>query len=168
MRGFGAGFNRFFTRGEKQVIRFLVLASVVLVVVQLAFGSARDPVKFYLSVAQKVEIPAMDVSAAPSGTISDDKQGPAPPVNQIKQYKITLKAIPAAPVKVWQNGHLLGVLTKGEQEFTVQAGQLQLDGSAVSQYVRVQVTKRDASLRDPRSNQTWVIQKSVQTLRVGT
>ncbi len=149
------------------VIRILVLASVVLVVAQLALGLAKDPVKFYLAVAQKVEMPSMDVSAVPGGTITDEKQAPQP-ANQNKLYKITLVAVPAAPVRVWQNGRFLGVLAKGEQEFSVQAGQLQLDGRAVSQPVRVRVTKRDAALHDPRLNQTLVIQGNVQTLQVGT
>lgn len=170
MRNFGEWLAWFYRRGERNLIRVIVLASVALVIVQFSLGSAQDPVKFYMAVAQKVEIPSLDMTAAATvpGISSNEKSVlPAPGSQTTKVWKITLKAVPAAPVRVWQNGRLLGVLTRGEQEFSVQSGQIQLDGTNVGQFVRVQVIKRDPLLHDPRLNQSLVMNKDVQILRIG-
>ena len=150
-------------RIEQGVIRILIIASVLLVLAQMGFGLAKDPVDFYISVAQKVEAPALDITPA-STTVS-------PEINQgntmDKTWKLTLKASPAAPIRVVQNGRVLGTLTRGELEVPVQAGTLQLDGTNVSQIVRVQVIKKDSQLHDPRLNQSLIIEHNLQNLRVG-
>lgn len=147
---------------EHGLIRLMVLATVLLVVAQIGLGLARDPVDFYIAMAQKVEAPPIDIQPT-SGVLTPELNG-----NQATTptWKITLKATPAAPVRVLQKGKLLGTLTRGELGITVQSGTLQLDGTACNQIVRVQVTGRDAQLHEPRLNQSLIVEKNVQTLRV--
>ncbi|WP_041484204.1 hypothetical protein [Desulfitobacterium metallireducens] len=135
---------------ERMLIRFMVLASVLLVVAQIGLGLARDPVDFYIAMAQKIEAPPIEVLSQVS------------PENWV----ITLKATPAAPVRVLQNGKLLGTLSRGQLEITPQSGTLQLDGTSVSQIVRVQITNRDPQLHEPRLNQSFIVEKNVQNLRI--
>lgn len=151
-----------FTRMERGVIRLLVLASVLLVLVQMGLGIAKDPVDFYIGMAQKVEAPAMEIT--PVGALTTEL--PSNEMNS-KTWKITLKATPATPIRVLQNGRLLGTLARGELEVPVQAGSIQLDGTNVSQIVRVQVLKKDSELHDPRINQSYTVEHNVQTIRVG-
>jgi hypothetical protein len=153
----------FLKRLERSIIRVLIIASVLLVLVQMGLGLAKDPVDFYISVAQKVEAPSMDLAPVSSTVTPDNKLENT----SNKTWKLTLKASPAAPVRVLQNGRVLGTLTRGELEIPVQAGTLQLDGTNTSQIVRVQVVKKDAQLHDPRINQSLVIEHNVQNLRVG-
>lgn len=150
-------------RIERGVIRTLILASVLLVIAQMSFGLAKDPVDFYISVAQKIEAPAMDIAPV-SSTVSPEI---SPDSSSITTWKLTLKASPAAPVRVVQNGRVLGTLTRGELEIPVQVGTLQLDGTNVSPIVRVQVIKKDSQLHDPRLNQSLIIERNIQSLRVG-
>ena len=110
---------------ERRVIRIMVLASVLLVVMQLSV--ARDPVQFYMSVAGKVESPPLDYSA------------PAALNGSGKTMSLTVKASPAAPLRVVQNGKVLGSLDRGVQQVSVQAGKLELDGSSLSAPVRVEL-----------------------------
>lgn len=147
---------------ERGLIRFMVLASVLLVVAQIGFGLARDPVDFYIAMAQKVESPPIEVQPT-SGITTPELNG-----NKAlaQTWTITLKATPAAPVRVLQNGKLLGTLSRGQLEITPQSGTLQLDGTAVSQIVRVQVTGRDSKLHEPRLNQSLIVEKNVQNLRI--
>lgn len=147
---------------ERGLIRFMVLATVLLVVAQIGLGLARDPVDFYLAMAQKVESPPLDVQPT-SGIVTPELSGNK---TMTPTWNITLKATPAAPVRVLQNGKLLGTLTRGELEITAQSGTLQFDGTSCSQIVRVQVTGRDGQLHEPRLNQSLIVEKNVQTLRV--
>lgn len=150
-------------RIERGIIRALILTAVLLILVQMGLGLAKDPVDFYISVAQKIEAPSLDIAPV-SSTVS-------PEMNRDNSsnttWKVTLKASPAAPIRVVQNGRVLGTLTRGELEIPVQAGTLQLDGTNVSQIVRVQVTKKDSQLHDPRLNQSLIIEHNLQNLRVG-
>lgn len=145
-------------RVERGVIRTLILASVLLLLVQMGLGLAKDPVDFYISVAQKIESPSLDIAPVSSAV--------SPENPSLKTWKVTLKASPAAPVRVLQNGRVLGTLTRGELEVPVQAGTLQLDGTNVSQIVRVQVIKKDSQLQDPRLNQSLIIEHNIQNFRV--
>jgi hypothetical protein len=147
---------------ERGVIRVMVLAAVLLVLAQMGLGLAKDPVDFYIAMAQKVEAPSMDIAPVSGVTTTE-----MPQENLTgKTWKLTLKASPAAPVRVLQNGRLLGTLTRGELEIPVQTGNLQLDGTNSSQIVRVQVIKKDTQLHDPRLNQSYMIEHNVQTIRV--
>lgn len=147
---------------EQILIRAVVLATVLLVLVQMGLGLAKDPVDYYISVAQNVEAPSLD-STPVSSTLTPDLIQESVP----QTLPITLKAVPAAPVRVIQNGKLLGTLARGELEIPAMTGTLQLDGTNVSAIVRVQVIKKDPALLDPRLNQTVIIEHNIQTLRVG-
>jgi hypothetical protein len=140
----------------------MVLMSVLLVVAQIGLGLARDPVDFYIAMAQKVEAPLIEVQPT-SGITTPELEG-----NKVsaQTWSITLKATPAAPIRVLQNGKLLGTLTRGVLEVPAQAGTLQLDGTNSSQIVRVQVTGRDPQLSEPRLNQSLTLEKNVLNLRV--
>lgn len=147
---------------ERGLIRFMVLMSVLLVVAQIGLGLARDPIDFYIAMAQKVESPLIEVQPT-SGITTPELEG-----NKVstQTWSITLKATPAAPIRVLQNGKLLGTLTRGVLEVPAQAGTLQLDGTNSSQIVRVQVTGRDPQLSEPRLNQSFTLEKNVLNLRV--
>lgn len=147
---------------ERSLIRALVLMSALLVVAQIGLGLARDPVDFYIAMAQKVEAPPIEVQPT-SGITTPELGG-----NKVspQTWNITLKASPAAPIRVLQNGKLLGTLTRGELAIKAQAGTLQLEGTNTSQIVRVQVIGRDPQLSEPRLNQSLIIEKNVQNLRV--
>jgi len=140
--------------GERRIIRVMVLASVLLVLMQLS--AVRDPLQFYMAVAAKVEAPPLELPALASPELSE----------VVKTWQITLKAVPAAPIRVLQNGKVIATLAKGEQQIMVQAGQIQLDGTGVSQAIRVQVVQRDANLLEPRLNQMVVLQKNIQSVMV--
>ena len=140
--------------GERRIIRVMVLASVLLVLMQL--NAVRDPLQFYMAVAAKVEAPPLELPALASPELSE----------VVKTWQITLKAVPAAPIRVLQNGKVIATLAKGEQQIMVQAGQIQLDGTGVSQAIRVQVVQRDANLLEPRLNQMVVLQKNIQSVMV--
>lgn len=147
---------------ERAVIRFMVITSVLLVVAQIGLGLARDPVDFYIDMAQKVEAPPIEVPTTAGLTTPELEGNKATTAT----WNITLKATPAAPIRVLQNGKLLGTLTRGELAITAQAGTLQLDGTTCSQIVRVQVTGRDSKLHEPRLNQSFIVEKNVQNFRV--
>ena len=136
---------------ERSLIRSMVLAAVLLVLAQIGLGLARDPVDFYIAMSQKVEAPLIEVQ---------------PATTAVQTLKITLKAIPSAPIRVLQNGKVLGTLNKGELVIAAQSGTLQLDGTSYPQSVRVQVIGRDAQLHEPRLNQTFIVEKNVLNLRV--
>ena len=141
-------------RGERRIIRVMVLASVLLVLMQLSV--VRDPLQFYMTVASKVEAPPIELPSLANLT----------PAETVKTWQVTLKATPAAPIRVFQNGKVIASLTKGEQQIAVQAGPLQLDGTGVSQIVRVQVLKKEAQLLEPSQNQIVVLQGNIQTITV--
>lgn len=136
-------------RGESKLIRVMVLASVILVLMQLSV--LRDPLEFYMSVAAKVEAPPLELPALAESS---------------KTWQLTLKAIPAAPIRVLQNGKVITTLANGEQQITVESGQIQLDGRGLSQIIQVQVVKKDTQLVEPRKNQIVVLQGNIQTLTV--
>jgi hypothetical protein len=141
-------------RGERRIIRVLVLASVLLVLMQLS--AVRDPLQFYMAVAAKVEAPPLDLPV-----LANSGQAEA-----VKTWQVTLKATPAAAIRVLQNGNVIATLAKGEQQIMVQAGQIQLDGTGVSQTIRVQVIQRDANLLEPRLNQMVILQGNIQNVTV--
>jgi hypothetical protein len=157
------GSKSYLKRLEQGLIRIMILATVLLVLVQMGLGLAKDPVDFYISVAQKVEAPALDIAPV-SKTVTPEIRSEN---STDKTWLLTLKAIPAAPVRVIQNGRVLGTLTRGELEVLVRAGTLQLDGTNCAQIVRVQVIKKASELHDPRLNQSVIIEHNVQSLRVG-
>jgi hypothetical protein len=84
----------------------------------------------------------------------------------LKTWQLTLKATPAAPIRVLQNGKVMATLVNGEQQMTVESGQIQLDGRGLSQIIKVQVVKKDFQLVEPRQNQVVVIQGNIQNLTV--
>ncbi|MHB8124167.1 MAG: hypothetical protein ACYDEJ_00765 [Desulfitobacteriaceae bacterium] len=162
--------NQFFQKGERQLIRVIILGSVILVIMQ--FSLVKDPVQFYLAMAQKVESPSLELST--SGQAITQPVSPQSPVlssvnssSQTRIWQITLKATPNSPVRVLQNGKDLGTLAKGEQVIAVQTGIVQLDASKVKQPVRVQVLKRDPLLSQPHLNQIFVCNGTVQDIWVG-
>jgi len=136
-------------RAEGKIIRVMVLASVILVLMQ--FSVLRNPLDFYLAVAAKVEAPPLELPA-----LAEAQQS----------WQLTLKATPAAPIRVLQNGKVLGTLNNGEQQITVTSGQIQLDGRGLSQIIQVQVVNKDTQLVEPRKNQIVVIQGNSQNLTV--
>lgn len=141
-------------RGERRIIRVMVLASVLLVLMQLSV--IRDPLQFYMAMAQRVEAPPLELPPLESSALAE----------AVRTWQVTLKATPAAPIRVLQNGKVIATLAKGEQQMMVQSGQIRLDGTGVSQTIRVQVIKRDAQLLEPRQNQLVVLQGNIQNLTV--
>lgn len=146
---------------ENSFIRFVALMAVLLVVAQIGLGLAGDPVDSYLALARRVEAPPLEIQST-SELIAPEKNER----KALQTWKITLKAIPAAPVRVLQNGKLLGTLSKGQLEISAQSGTLQFDGTSCPQVVRVQVIGRESQLQEPRLNQTVILEKNMQTLRV--
>ena len=136
-------------RGERRIIRVMVLASVILLLMQLS--AIRDPLEFYMAVAAKVEAPPLELPALAEAH---------------KTWQLTLIATPAAPIRVLQNGKVIATLANGEQQMTVETGQIQLDGRGLPQNIQVQVIKKDTLLVEPRKNQIVVIQGNVQNLTV--
>ena len=136
-------------RGESKIIRVIVLASVILVLMQLSV--LRDPLEFYMAVASKVEAPPLELPAL---------------AQSHKTWQLTLKATPVAPIRVLQNGKVIAILANGEQQITVESGQIQLDGRGLPQIIQLQVVKKDAQLVEPRKNQIVVIKGNVQNLTV--
>lgn len=141
-------------RGERRIIRIMVLASVLLVLMQLA--TTRDPVQFYIAMAERVESPALDLPPLTQPALAES----------LNSWNVTLIAIPAAPVRVLQNGTVIATLGQGKQQITVQSGQFQLDGIGISQLVQVQVLKKDPQLLEPRQNQVFVVQGNMQNVAV--
>jgi len=111
----------------------------------------RDPLEFYLAVATKVEAPPLELPAL---------------AEVPKTWQLTLKATPAASIRVLQNGKVIATLANGEQQITVESGQIQLDGRGLSQIIQVQVVKKDTQLVEPRKNRIVVIQGNTQNLTV--
>jgi len=142
-------------RAEKQIIRLIALASVVLVLGQLSL--ARDPVQFYLAVAQKVEAPPLDEK--PAGVA-------VPNGADLHSFTLTLKAQPAAPVRVLQSGKQIGTLANGELTFRAQAGQVELDAQGIRQPVKITVSQKDKALQAPHLNQTFIVNGNVLSVPV--
>src|SRR5680860_71078 len=136
-------------RGERRIIRIMVLASVILVLMQLSV--LRDPLEFYMAVTAKVEAPPLELPAL---------------AEMQRTWQLTLRAIPAAPIRVLQNGKVITTLTNGEQQMIVESGQIQLDGRGLPQIIQVQVVDKDTQLIEPRQNQIVVIQGNIQNLMV--
>lgn len=136
-------------RLERRIIRVLVLASVLLVLVQFALFT--NPLDFYFKMTAKIEESPLEIPV-----LAEPRQS----------WQLTLRATPAAPVRILQNGIVLGTLANGEKQITVEAGQIQLDGRGLSQPIQVQVIDQDSGLLEPRANQIIVIQGNVQTLQI--
>lgn len=136
-------------RGEKKIIRVMALASIILVLMQLT--ALRDPLEFYMAVVTKVEAPPLELPVLAQAHST---------------WQLTLKAIPAAPVRVLQKGKVIGTLANGEQQIAVETGEIQLDGRGLSQVIQVQVIKKDTQLVEPRNNQIVVIQGNIKNLTV--
>jgi len=141
-------------QGERRIIRIMVLAAVLLLLMQLS--AVRDPLDFYMTVAAKVEAPPLELPALANPELKES----------VKTWQVTLKATPAAPIRVVQNGTVIATLAKGEQQIAVKSGQIQLDGMGVAQTVKVQVIKKDAQLLEPRQNQITILQGNIQNLIV--
>jgi len=150
---------RFWQLAEKQVIRLLVLASIVVIVGQLS--SARDPVQFYLAVAQKVEVPPLELAA---GEATASAAGPTGASSQT--FMLALKAQPAAPVRVLQQGRQIGTLARGELVLRAQAGRIELDAQGIRDPVKITVSQKDKALQAPHLNQTFVLQGNVLSVSV--
>jgi len=150
-----------FTWLERMIIRAVAICAVILVVAQMALGLARDPVDYYISIAQNLEAPSLESSPV-SSTITPNLIQE----NTSATVYITLKAVPAAPVRVLQNGKVLGTLTRGELEIPVQVGTLQLDGTNVPNIVRVQVIKKDPTLVEPKLNEIYILEHNLKTVRL--
>lgn len=160
--------NQFFQQGERQLIRLIILGSVILVIMQ--FGLAKDPVQFYLAMAQKTESPYIELNTSqqavtmPASSPASFQTGSSA---QTQLYQITLRATPNLPVRVLQNGKELGTLTKGEQVFKVRAGIIQLDATKVKQPVQVQVIKLDPRLSQPQLNRIFYLNGDIQEIWIG-
>jgi hypothetical protein len=141
-------------RGERRIIRVMILASVLLVLIQLS--AVRDPLQFYMAVAAKVEAPPLELPPLANPILSEGGS----------TWQVTLKATPAAPIRVLQNGKLIATLAKGEQQIMVKTGLIQLDGTSVSQTIQVKVIQRDANLLEPRLNQLIVLRGNTQYVTV--
>ncbi len=141
-------------RGERQIIRVMVLASVLLILMQLSV--VRDPLQFYMAVASKVEAPPLELPTPANPALAES----------VKTWQVTLKATPAAPVRVLQNGKVIATLAKGEQQIMIQSGQIQLDGTGLHQTIRVQVLRKDARLLEPLQNQLILLQGNIQNVAV--
>ncbi len=141
-------------RGERRIIRVMVLASVLLLLMQLT--AVRDPLEFYMTVAAKVEAPAMELPVLAKPELNES----------MNTWHLTLKATPAAPIRIVQNGTVIATLVKGEQQIAVQSGQIQLDAIGLAQTIKVQVIRKEAQLLEPRQNQIIILQGDIQTLRV--
>lgn len=139
-----------FQRGERWLIRGLVLASALLVLFQL--GSAQDPVQFYLAMAQKVESPAL-----PIGTESDGNQ-----------YSLTLKVTPSsAPVKLIQNDQIIAALNREETtEVKVTDGELIFDGRGIGQTVKVQILTVSPEITQLKTNQVITLQNNALSINI--
>ncbi len=136
-------------RGERKLIRVMVLASVILLLMQLS--AIRDPLEFYMAVSAQVEEPPLEL----------------PALTEVqKTWQLRLKATPAAPIRVLQNGKVIGTLANGEKQLTVESGQVLLDGRGLAQIIQVQVINKDIQLVEPRQNQIVVIQGDIKSLRV--
>lgn len=161
--------NQFLQQGERQLIRVIILGTVILVIMQ--FSLAKDPVQFYLAMAQKVESPSIDLNIEGQDSTLPTPQTAALTTavspNSARVWQITLKATPNMPVRVLQNGKVMGNLAKGEQVFSVQTGIIQLDATNVKQSVRVQALKRDQHLSQPNPNQIFYLDGNVQEIWVG-
>lgn len=160
-RRYGFGRETYFQKVENFLIRTVVLATVFLVLAQMGMGLAKDPVDFYLSVAQSLEAPSLD-STPVSVTVTPKLIRESTP----QTYQLTLRATPAAPIRVMQKGKVLGTLAKGELEIPVEVGNLQLDGSDVPHLVQVQVVAKGAELSEPQINQILLIEHNIKTIRV--
>jgi hypothetical protein len=131
----------------------MVLASVLLVLMQLS--AVRDPLQFYMAVTSKVEAPPLDLPMVANSTLGE-----------VKTWSVTLKATPAAPIRVLQNGKAIASLAKGVQQIAVQTGQIQLDATGVNQTVRVQVLNKDTQLLEPRINQFVILKGNIEVVTV--
>ncbi|MDD2234018.1 MAG: hypothetical protein PHZ11_04635 [Desulfitobacteriaceae bacterium] len=163
-RRFNFQFNRLFQQGERQLIRLIVLGSVILVIVQ--FGLAREPVQFYLQMAREIESPYLELNLTEQ-TVTAPASSQTDSTAQTRLYKITLKATPNSPVRVFQNDQELGILTKGELGLAVQAGIIRLDAGKVKQPIQVQVIKLDPRLSQPQLNRIFYCNGDIQEIWIG-
>ena len=161
--------NQFLQQGERQLIKVIILGSVILVIMQLSL--AKDPVQFYLAMSEKVESPSMDLNTAEQASTLPTLQTPALTTavspNSARVWQIALKATPNMPVLVLQNGKVLGNLAKGEQVFSVQTGMVQFNSTNVKNSVQVQIVKRDPLLSQQFQNQVFLTNGKVQEIWVG-
>lgn len=140
----------FFTRLEGWIIRGLILGTLLLVIVQ--YGMSKDPVEFYLAMAGKVESPAIEVN----GYLKDDE-----PV-----YTVRLKAVPAAPVNIVQNGQIIASLGKGEVNIPLSADAFILDGRGVSQAVSIQIVEISPAVKSPAAHQIINLENNAVSLKI--
>ncbi len=161
--------NQFLQQGERQLIRVIILGSVILVIMQLSL--AKDPVQFYLAMSEKVESPSIELNNTGRNITLPASQTPVTSTsvssNSARVWQITLKATSNLPVRVLQNGKVLGNLAKGEQVFSVQTGIVQFDATNIKNPVQVQILKRDRLLSQPPQNQISFTNGKIQEIWVG-
>ena len=140
-----------FQRGERWLIRGLILGTLLLVFFQ--YGLAKDPVQFFLAMGGPLDTMTMDTDAFYA-------------TNAEPKYVVTFRSAPAASVRIIQNGVVLGTLDGGEVSIEAAAGKITLDSTNVSNPVRVQVMKTDPALAEPMINQIITLEHNSITLNI--
>lgn len=119
--------NSFWRKFESRIIRLMVLAALLLAVFQLRVIT--DPVDFYLRIAGDIESPAFKY---------ENYFDPAS--QDVQTIELTFETYPAdAPVQIWQEETLVGVIDDKLNKFRVKPGQVTLNASEISYPVAVEI-----------------------------
>lgn len=120
--------GRLLSRMERSIIRVMVILAVLLGVFQLK--AAKDPLDFYFQVTGYVEAPALKFDSE---------------LNSVKEneyFEVSFDVVPYAPVKVWQDDELLGVIAQNQNKFKLHPGTVILDAREIVYPVYVEFYTR--------------------------
>lgn len=116
-------------RLEKNLIRGMVICTVILVVFQIF--TFTDPVEFYLKIAGDIDSPAFKYDEYVDQNVLKDEQG--------KTISLNFQVEPESAVVVKQNDKTIGVLSN-DINLDVQAGTVYLDATHIPYPVAVDIT----------------------------
>lgn len=119
--------NSLWRKIERRIIRLMVLAALVLAVFQLRVIT--DPVDFYLKVTGDIETPAFKY------------ENYFDPANQdVQTIELKFETYPAdAPVQIWQEQTLLGVISDKVNKYRVKPGKVTLNAEEIPYPVTVEI-----------------------------
>ncbi len=139
-------------RVEKVLIRLVVLGVLTLVILQMALARASDPLNFYMTLAQKIEAPAL----SPAESAWEPN------------LVLSLKGGKSPDLKILVNDESAGSLANGSVELKVKPGdKLAIDARKIaSNNLQLTVTGVDGSFSYPKLHQVWLLRGSILDLGV--
>lgn len=150
--------KKFIDRVEKGLIRFIVLALVILVIAQGAMSS--DTMRFYLSWGERMEGQVINLPTEKKESEQQSAGKVESPYAIISLSVQKYSALPKAEILV--NGEKAGTFASREVEIRLMAGDVvEIDSTAYNFPVEYKVESHSENLAYPRKGQTFTANQTI-------